>query len=122
MERRQYPRFEADQEVCVTVLTEPEQQHAARLMNISGSGMRLLAPRPLAAGTLLKVEWDNTLLLGEAVYSEPVGDGYAIGMKLEHFLADTEALARLAKRLLDEAPEQARVPARRDSGGHAGDL
>jgi hypothetical protein len=110
MERRQRPRFETDQQVSVTVLGEPEQRLDGRILNISAFGMRLEVPRPLAAGTLVKVEWENTLLLGEAVYSEPWGEGYAAGVKLEHALVDTEDLARLAQRLLDEAPEHARRP------------
>jgi hypothetical protein len=110
MERRQRPRYETDQQVSVTVLGQPEQKLAGWIVNKSGSGMRLEVPRPLAAGTLVKIEWEDTLLLGEAVYSEPYGDGYAAGVKLEHVLVGTESLARLAQRLLDEAPEQARHP------------
>jgi hypothetical protein len=42
-------------------------------------------------------------------YCRPAGAGFAIGLEIEHALYHTEELARLARRILDDAePQQER--------------
>ena len=103
MELRSQPRLEIDEPVHVTVLGESETRFLGRIINYSGNGLGLFAERPAAEGAALKVEWRDTLLLGEVCYCRPEGDGFAIGLDVEHALYHTEELARLARRILDEA-------------------
>jgi hypothetical protein len=72
----------------------------ARLANVSESGARVLTPQALAQGVPVKVEWGETLLLGEVRYSEWANSHYAVGLDLEHALYDLPVLARLANELL----------------------
>jgi hypothetical protein len=60
----------------------------------------------VSIGAAVKVEWSDTLLLGEVCYCRPEGKGFAIGLRLEHAVYNTSELARLAKRLLDELPQK----------------
>jgi hypothetical protein len=104
MDLRSQPRWQTDEAVQVTVLGEKEASFQGRITNFSSYGIGLLADCPVAMGDAVKVEWDQTLLLGEVCHCRAVEKGFSIGLSLEHALYDTLQLAELAKRLLDEAP------------------
>jgi hypothetical protein len=72
--------------------------------------MGLLIASRVSVGAAVKVEWSNTLLLGEVIYCRPEGEGYAIGLELKHALYNTAELAELAKRILDDAAPQQDTP------------
>jgi PilZ domain-containing protein len=116
MDLRSQLRLEADEPVHVTVLGECETTLLGRITNYSANGMALEIDAQVSIGTAVKVEWSNTLLLGEVCYCTPAGEGFSIGLRLEHALYNTSELARLAKRLLDESPQeempQVKVPKR----------
>jgi hypothetical protein len=106
MELRSQPRLETNEPVHVTVMGESETKFLGRITDYSSRGLGLLADGPAPQGAAVKVEWGDTLLLGEVCYCHPEGEGFAIGLDVEHALYHTEELARLAKRLLDEAEPQ----------------
>ena len=108
MEKRGEPRFDAAQTVRLTTLGEESERLDARIVNISGTGMRLLVDRMLAPGQTIKVEWDEILLLGEVCYCQPDAEGYAVGVELEHALMHTRELVRLAQQLLDVEADSSR--------------
>jgi hypothetical protein len=68
--------------------------------------MGLLIDREVPLGAAVKVEWSQTLLLGEVCYCRPEGEGFVVGLQLEHALYTTAELARLARRLVDESPQE----------------
>jgi len=103
MELRSQLRSEIDEPVHVTVLGESETRFLGRITDYSSHGMGLTAEQTAPLGSALKVEWRDTLLLGEVRYCQPKGEGYAIGLDVEHALYHTAELARLARRILDEA-------------------
>jgi hypothetical protein len=74
--------------------------------------MRLLLDRAIPQGAVLKVEWGDTLVLGEVCQCGPAGEQFLVGLKLEHSLLDTEQLARLARMLLEQTPKAASVERR----------
>jgi PilZ domain len=102
MEFRSEPRLPANEPVRVTVLNEPETQFLGHLINRSDRGVGIHADQPVPYGAAVKLEWDNTLLLGEVCYCRPQEGGFAIGLEVEHALFNTLELARLSKRLLEE--------------------
>jgi hypothetical protein len=113
MEKRAGVRFPAGQSVRVTLLSHPPDQFSARVVNLSGKGMRLLLDRPISPGAPLKIEWVETLLLGEVCYCEAVEGGYAAGLELQHALLQTSELARLSRRLLcqeEPVPSEKQIP------------
>ena len=106
MDLRSQLRLEANEPVHVTVLGKCETKLLGRITDYSNYGLGLSVDLQVPLGTAVKVEWSHTLLLGEVCHCRPEGDGFAIGLKLEHALYNTAELARLAKRLLDESPQE----------------
>jgi len=102
MDLRSQPRLQSNEPVHITVLGEYETTFLGRITNWTECGLGLLTEQPAPAGAAVKLEWNNTLLLGEVCYCHPERDGFAMGVDLEHALYHTEELARLAKRLLEE--------------------
>jgi hypothetical protein len=102
MDLRSQPRWKTDELVQVTVLGETEIGFPGRITNFSSYGIGLLTESPIALGDAVKVEWSNTLLLGEVCHCRAVEKGFSVGLSLEHALYDTLQLAELAKRILDE--------------------
>ena len=110
MEHRRQPRFTVNQLVSVIVLTGQEHHLDGQILNVSQSGLRLLVGQPVASGTAIKIEYEDTLLLGEAVYCYPAGDQFAVGLELQQALYGTSELAKLADRLLGECRGSKTVP------------
>jgi hypothetical protein len=92
MDYRRGPRFEVDQPVNVTNL-EDRTPFPGKLANFSANGVRLILDRKIPIGSIVKVEWGGTLLLGEVVYCQDEGTDFYIGLELEDAIYDTEALA-----------------------------
>ena len=80
-----------------------------RILDVSGSGMRLRLPRPLPCGTLVEIDAGETLSLGEVCRCVPEQPAtpetqnatYNIGIQVKHTLASLSELERFS-RLLDE--------------------
>ena len=108
-DRRSDPRIPTDQPVTVTVLGPSDPSFSATLANFSGRGACLVANRDLPPSSLLKIEMENTLLLGEVIHSRPVDGAFEVGVLLDHALHHTGELSRLAKRLLGEKISPVRV-------------
>lgn len=75
------------------------------VMNLSGRGLRLRATQAQVPGTLVRIDLNQTLMLAEVCYSEPDGRGFALGLRLEHSLLQTEGLERLRQRFAEEEVE-----------------
>ena len=67
-ERRRQDRETLEQRVVVTSLTKQRRSFQGKLVDYSYSGLRLMLPRQFRVGTVLAVEWGNTMVLGEVMY------------------------------------------------------
>src|SRR5438270_9906732 len=94
MEQRREPRFTSDQPVVVTVLTQPELRLDARVRNASGRGLGLIAPLPVSPGAAIRIDLDDSIVLGEAVYCRSELDGHFIGIELDQMLVGLTELGR----------------------------
>jgi hypothetical protein len=56
--------------------------------------MRLLVDRALPPGSLVKVEAEDALLLGEVCYSLASNPGFEVGVQLQHSLIGLRELAK----------------------------
>jgi hypothetical protein len=100
IERRREHRVRTEEAVVITLLGPMGGPPIpSTVIDISGSGLRILSPRPFPCGVLLKVEGRARLLLGEVLRSEPAGDSFAIGIKVSHALHALEDLERLNREL-----------------------
>src|SRR5437764_4321639 len=94
MEQRREPRFQADQPVVVTVLTEPETRLEARVQNASGRGLGLVTASPVPPGAAVRIEIDDSMVLGEAIYCRSDRDGHFVGVELDQALVGLTELGR----------------------------
>src|SRR2546426_12913 len=101
MEQRREPRFVADQTVTITLLRDPEIRLSATVTDVSKGGLRLIAASPVTPGTAVKIEKDDSIILGEAVYCRQEPEFCVIGVELNQVLA---GLAELGRRLQEYAP------------------
>jgi PilZ domain len=109
-EPRLAPAPDSFAKLCILDGDKKSEPFQARVINLSGNGMRLGFDRKLAPGTLVRIDLDQTLLLGEVCYSEPDGNNFALGLRLEHSLLQTGSLERLRRRFAEEqvaSPERA---------------
>jgi hypothetical protein len=63
-----------------------------RLVNFSANGTRMTLDREVQPGTMVKVEWGSTILLGEIIYCVPQGEEFAVGLELEDALYEREGM------------------------------
>jgi len=89
MNERRRPRFEANQSVWVTLFGEPDIRLPARIKNVSERGIGLELQGPVAIGTALKFEVDDSLILGEVIYCREDEGFFYVGVELEQPSADS---------------------------------
>src|SRR5512140_206768 len=92
-DQRQAQRHQVSQSAIVSVLGTTSQVLQGEIRNVSKGGTQLHLDQPLATGSLLKVEYDNNLLLGEVVYCQQEQIGWVVGIRIEHTLSGLAALA-----------------------------
>jgi hypothetical protein len=102
MDKRREPRFETDQPVVLTILTEPQTRMEARVRNASGRGLGLMSSGPVPPGAPLRIEIDDAIVLGEAIYCREDTGGHFLGVELDQVLV---GLTELARNLAAFAPE-----------------
>jgi hypothetical protein len=88
--------------VHVTVLAECEPGSPGTVAKSLNESVELLLDKPAPLGAAVKLEGNDALFLGEVFSCRPAGTGFAIGVEIQHALYNTQELARLAKRILDE--------------------
>ena len=94
MNQRRKPRFEADQSIWITLFGEPDIRLPARIKNVSERGIGLELQGPVAIGTALKFEVDDSLILGEVIYCREDEGSFYVGVELEQALCGLGALAK----------------------------
>ena len=100
MERRKEDRIGINRDARVTVLSQPDRlPFQAMAIEISGSGMRILSPLPVAYQAAVKVELGDVLLLGEVIRVQASAEGNILALKLLHSLDAVGDLHRLNQAL-----------------------
>jgi len=102
MDQRREPRFQANQAVVVTILTEQPTRMAAQVRNASGRGLGLVMPCRVEPGAAIRIEIDDAVVLGEAIYCRAEQESYFIGVELDQVLV---GLTELGRRLSAFDPE-----------------
>jgi hypothetical protein len=100
MDQRREPRFVTDQSVVVTVFGDPEMRHPAKIRNASPRGLSIEIPCEVPPTTAIKIELDDAIMLGEAVYCQGSKGSYLLGVELDQVLC---GLTELGKRLQEFA-------------------
>jgi hypothetical protein len=109
VERRKEPRLKARQPVTLTVLgVLGSHLIEACVLDMSGSGLQLRVPAPVACGTAVKIDARHTLMLGEVCRCEPAEGAYTVGVQLSHTLSSLMELELLNRALIGEGQGQGR--------------
>jgi hypothetical protein len=86
MDARREPRFSIYGPVKVTLLSRPERVLDCVLLDISATGLKLIAPESLPVDEIIAIEAEDHLALADARYSQPRGDKFTIGCERIHVL------------------------------------
>ena len=92
-DQRQAERHQVSQSAIVSVLGTTGQVIQCEIRNVSKGGTQLQIDRPLGPGSLLRIEYDDNLLLGEVMYCHHQEMSWVAGIRLEHTLTGLTALA-----------------------------
>jgi hypothetical protein len=107
MERRREPRFAADQPVVVTLLGDQKIRRPAQVKNVCSWGMAIELPCPAPVGTMLRIEFDDGVALGESIHCREAAGSYYVGVTLDQSLKSLSNLAIAVDELSGGAQEEA---------------
>ena len=96
-EQRNEHRQRLDSSASLTLIGSPSQVLCCEIRNVSEGGTQLWLREPLQAFTLVKIEYDDSLLLGEVVYCQRDPSGWLVGVRVEHGLFGLAALAKVMR-------------------------
>ena len=80
---------------------------AGQILSLDGKNMELVLDQPLAAGTVVRVQTRNWLMLGEVLYCAPERTRHKARLRLEHALPSLRELTDMSRRFFGQA---ARAP------------
>lgn len=93
-DQRQAERRQISHPAIVSVAGTPGQVLHGVIRNVSEGGTQIRLDQTLPSSTLVKIEYDDNLLLGEVIYCQQEQSGWLVGVKIEHGLFELTALAR----------------------------
>ncbi len=102
MEQRRETRMVKDQSVKLTILGNPDICRTAKVKNTSGRGLGLEMAFPVGIGCALKIELEDAILLGEAMYCRGENGAYYIGVELLQALCGLRELSRAFLEFTDQ--------------------
>jgi hypothetical protein len=85
--------------VRVTLLGGRPAKAEAHVAGQENDRLQLRLDRALPAGSTVKLEWENCMLLAEVVVCRREGESYTAWLDVEHALFNTSELAQLAERV-----------------------
>ena len=94
VDQRETERHQLNQSALITVVGTPTQALHGEIRNISASGTQIWLDEPLPPASLVRIEYDDSLLLGEVIYCHEDDSGWLVGLRIEHGLFGLTALAR----------------------------
>jgi hypothetical protein len=103
MNQQREPRLAAEQPVLVTVLGKHEIMQLAKVRDASGRGLGLEMAIPVPTGAALKIEFEDSILLGEAMYCRSEQGSYFVGVELEQALRGLRELDRTLREFAEDA-------------------
>ena len=92
-DQRQAERLQLSHPALVTLVGTTRQLLHGMIRNVSEGGTQVRLDQPVSSSTLVKIEYDDNLLLGEVVYCQRDDSGWLAGIKIEHSLFELTALA-----------------------------
>ena len=82
------------QSAIVSVLGTVTPVFHGEILDLSDGGTQVWLDQPLPYASLVRINYDDNLLLGEVVYCQKEQAGWLVGIRVEHALLGVKALAR----------------------------
>jgi PilZ domain len=102
MESRFDTRFPSDLQVRVTDLDDDAASASGTLLDISVSGICVLLPVLKPSGSLVKLDFAETVLYGQIAYANEESGGFRTGIAVERVLVRSWDLTNILDSILDE--------------------
>jgi len=102
MERRFDTRFPSDLQVRVTDLDNEAVSAIGTLIDISVSGICVILPVLRPSGSLVKLDFAETMLYGQITYANEENGGFRTGIAVERVLVRSSDLTNILDSILDE--------------------
>ena len=102
MERRFDTRFPSDLEVRVTDLDNETETATGTLLDMSESGICVLLPVLKPAGSLVKLDFAETVLYGQIAYANEEDGKFRTGVAVERVLVRSSDLSNILESILGE--------------------
>jgi hypothetical protein len=118
MEQRRNTRLILDQTVNLTILGDLEIRITAKVKNTSGRGLGLEMARPVGVGCPLKIELEDAVLLGEAMYCRAENGAYYVGIELLQGLSGLGELNQVFRAFTGEPSRLENASAVQPGSGH----
>ena len=96
-QRRKQPRLPAEQTVQLTVLGTTEISIIGQVVNVSGTGVRLLVDCPVEPGSPIQIDLGTSVLVGEVRYCQAEEQKVALGIQLEKPVKSANDLTRVLR-------------------------
>ena len=93
----------------LNILTEPPIRMAATVKNASGRGLGLVTPTPIPAGAPIRIELEDAVVLGEAIYCRSDEDGHFVGVEMDQMLVGLTELGRRLEALMNADVDRERA-------------
>jgi hypothetical protein len=97
MENRREDRVPVEQPIVLAILGDPEIRLAAKVKNVSLRGLGVLSEQPAPPGACVKIEFGDSIFLGEISYCSQTEQGYFSGVRLTQVLSGLAALSKMAE-------------------------
>lgn len=107
MDRRAAPRI-PDQGSALLICLPPDPElpvpapSSVRILERSAHGLRIETAQRLAPSTLVRLDLDDSLVLGEVAWCSEAGESYHCGLRMKQSLQHLASLRRLAASLANE--------------------
>jgi PilZ domain len=93
-DQRQAQRHQLTQTAIVSVFGTASLVLHGEIRNLSEGGTQIRLDQPLRYASLVRIDYNDNLLLGEVVYCQREQAGWLVGIRVEHALLGLTALAR----------------------------
>jgi hypothetical protein len=94
LDQRQYQRHELRRSAIVSVFGATSEVLRGEIQNVSHGGSQIRLEQRLRSGSLVRIEYDDNLILGEVVYAQRERADWLVGVRVEHALWGLTALAK----------------------------
>jgi hypothetical protein len=97
MQDRREPRFQIYAPAKITLVDDPARELNCLLLDVSATGMKIVADENLPADELIAIEVEDHIVLADVRYSQPRGEKFAIGAERIHAVPKSSAPLDQAK-------------------------